>query len=103
MPKSSPNPSASASSVVPRAVETAAWLAREGIKSVLLRPRSKAAVDKGYERPDYDPPDPSAWNSGENNIGAVTGLEGAVDPARGGLGDVDLDCVEAVVRRRGSV
>lgn len=78
-------------------LQTVAWLAKEGIKSVLLRPQSKAAVSNGFEKPDYVPPDISAWKKADHGVAAVLGIEGATDPERGGLADIDLDCSEATV------
>ncbi len=67
--------------------QTLQWLRMRGFKPVLLHPRSKAAVSKGYEQAGYAPPDDDAF--ADQGVGVATG------PMHAGPIDADLDCPEA--------
>src|SRR5688572_9433068 len=84
MPKDTP----SRSNVI--VLATYRWLLRHGNKPVALRPHSKAALSKGYEKYDYAAPPEDVWLGGDLGIGVKCG------PKSGGHLDADLDCAEAV-------
>lgn len=74
----------------PEIMATLAWMRSRNIKPVPLHRGSKAALNKDYASPNYNPPPDSVWQNQSLNIGAVLG------PVAGGPIDIDLDCREAL-------
>lgn len=87
MPSSPRSPRSLSSDAV---VQTLAWVRQSGFRPVPLHPRSKAAVNRKYVEPDYQPPSDDTWRHADLGVGVVTG------PRHAGPVDVDLDCAEAV-------
>lgn len=71
-------------------MQTLQWARRHGFKPVALHPASKAAVNRSFVDPGYEPPSDSTWANNDYGIGIVTG------PRANGPVDVDLDCTEAM-------
>lgn len=81
-----PHPTPSSQSVM----QTLTWMRRQGFRPVPVIRSSKAAVNRDYVDPAYQPPPDDLWLQQNLSVGCVTG------PAHGGPLDVDLDCPEAV-------
>ena len=71
-------------------MQTLAWTRKQGFKAVPLHYQSKAAINKRYTEPNYQPPSDEFWRKGQFGIGV------AVGPKMNGPVDIDLDCEEAV-------